>query len=263
MPKLVLLGDSIFDNYLYVHGVGPSITQWLEMKLENSDFKVTNCAIDGDIIDGVYNQHNTSIPKDGTHIALSVGGNDGLHYLGNLMNGRWFPLNIISGVLKFPMFFKEKYSKLLDFLVSDGRPLILCTIYFPLFEHFITKWVARVGVSIASWIIIAEAKKRGLPVIDLRKVFSKDIDYANPIEPGVPGGDKIGTNIVHILETHDFTLKKYKLYHIDSYSDERLQNWKINESRYLGDKDNKHIMHQREGLRSTRENDQFRKQKSL
>jgi hypothetical protein len=46
------------------------------------------------------------------------------------------------------------------------------------------------------------AAKRGLPVIDLATVFDQEQDYANPIEPGVPGADKLTANVIKIVREH-------------------------------------------------------------
>jgi hypothetical protein len=39
-------------------------------------------------------------------------------------------------------------------------------------------------------------------VIDLATVFDQDHDYANPIEPGVMGADKLTSNIIRIVREH-------------------------------------------------------------
>uniref|UniRef100_A0A7S3UYP9 SGNH hydrolase-type esterase domain-containing protein n=1 Tax=Heterosigma akashiwo TaxID=2829 RepID=A0A7S3UYP9_HETAK len=230
--KLVLLGDSIFDNQIYVTGVGPSVTEWLVNKMEGTGCEVENHAIDGDIIDGVFNQI-ASIPEDATHLALSVGGNDGLHYLGELMNRRCLLCNLIPAIINFGSFIRSKYSRLLDALQEDGRPLMLCTIYHPHFDHPLMSIIARIGINIAAGVILSEGKRRGLPVIDLRKVFTQVRDYANPIEPGVPGGDKLSENLIHVLNSHDFAAGRHRVYHSTDYSVPELSDWKVNESRYF------------------------------
>lgn len=58
----------------------------------------------------------------------------------------------------------------------------------------------------------AVAKKNKLPVIELRAIFNKKVDYANPIEPGVPGGDKLTSAIIKVIEEHDFSKNFHQIY---------------------------------------------------
>lgn len=41
-------------------------------------------------------------------------------------------------------------------------------------------------------------------MIDLKTIFNDPKDYANAIEPGVAGGEKIVHNIVYLAEHHRF-----------------------------------------------------------
>lgn len=53
--------------------------------------------------------------------------------------------------------------------------------------------------------ILREAVTHGLPVLDLRLICTEPGDYANEIEPGVPGGGKIAVGILNLLQNHDFS----------------------------------------------------------
>jgi len=44
----------------------------------------------------------------------------------------------------------------------------------------------------------------GIPVIDLKTLFNEPKDYANAIEPDVPGGAKIVENILYVVNHHRF-----------------------------------------------------------
>ena len=61
---IVLLGDSIFDNAVYVGSKGKSVVQHLQNKIPTG-WNATLCAIDGAVIKGVSRQIST-IPKDAT-----------------------------------------------------------------------------------------------------------------------------------------------------------------------------------------------------
>jgi hypothetical protein len=52
--------------------------------------------------------------------------------------------------------------------------------------------------------ILREAITHGLPVLDLRLICSKAEDYANEIEPGIAGGQKIAAGILNLMQNHDF-----------------------------------------------------------
>jgi hypothetical protein len=60
------------------------------------------------------------------------------------------------------------------------------------------------GLALFNDVITREAFARGLPLIDLRLVFSEGADFANPIEPSVQGGGKIAAAIMRLVLEHDF-----------------------------------------------------------
>ena len=51
---------------------------------------------------------------------------------------------------------------------------------------------------------VSRSAQHHLPLIDLKTACNDDADYANAIEPGVQGGEKITDNIVAVVEGHDF-----------------------------------------------------------
>ena len=80
---IVLLGDSIFDNALYVPGE-PSVLEHVRRILPSGDC-VTMLALDGATVSSVFGQLDR-IPDDATHLVLSVGGNDALWMSGNIFS---------------------------------------------------------------------------------------------------------------------------------------------------------------------------------
>ena len=60
------------------------------------------------------------------------------------------------------------------------------------------------ALSIFNDIIFQEAVKNGVPIMDLRLIFSENSDYANPIEPSASGGAKMVKRIKNIYDVHDF-----------------------------------------------------------
>jgi hypothetical protein len=68
------------------------------------------------------------------------------------------------------------------------------------------------ALSIFNDCILREAIIRGLPVLDLRLICSGAEDYANEIEPGVPGGRKIAAGILNLVQSHDVSCGRTVVY---------------------------------------------------
>ena len=60
---IVLVGDSIFDNEVYVGRSGKSVIQHLTDKIPR-DWKATLIAVDGDVVGGVTRRQISRILKD-------------------------------------------------------------------------------------------------------------------------------------------------------------------------------------------------------
>jgi len=72
---ITLIGDSIFDNEVYV-GDGDSVIDQLNEKI-SKPIKATLVAVDGDVTNDVFKQLER-LPNDTTHLFISCGGNDAL-----------------------------------------------------------------------------------------------------------------------------------------------------------------------------------------
>ena len=55
------------------------------------------------------------------------------------------------------------------------------------------------ALSLFNDVILTEAMRMRLPVLDLRQIMDEDSDYANPIEPSAHGGEKMAKAISQIL----------------------------------------------------------------
>jgi len=279
-PKhhVVLLGDSILDNQSYVIHDGPSVIEQLQFKIKDQSlpWKATLLAVDGAVISGVKRQIQ-ALPEDTTVMVMSIGGNNGLGELGRIHgmgNSIFNPVTMYSVMTEFLADFRKRYSENLDLVIGQANevcsspvPLILCTIYYPMFEDFFSKTVAYLGLSFVNNIILDEAKKRGLPVIELGTLFDKPQDYANPIEPGVPGGDKITNNIIKIIRERGFE-NGHQVYCYKDYSEQDVM-YATRELAKETEEDRKRKLYEefqrREALRSyedrtIEENDPFRQQ---
>jgi hypothetical protein len=192
---IVLLGDSIFDNKSYTRGE-PDVVAHLRAALP-STWRATLLAVDGTTTTDVAKQFDV-IPKDATHLVLSLGGNDAL------LNSDLLSTPLRSSSDALLMFaarlepFESAYRRALTSLVSGGYDLTICTIYDGALEHDYAR-LARVALMTFNDVILRVAFELGVNVIDLRQVCVESADYANPIEPSGTGGRKIARAIARAV----------------------------------------------------------------
>ncbi|WP_461174880.1 SGNH/GDSL hydrolase family protein [Arthrobacter sp. Z1-9] len=191
---VVLLGDSIFDNAAYVDG-GPDVISQLRQELPG--WTCSLLAIDGDVITGVARQLR-GLPRDATHLVVSVGGNDALGYA-PLLQER--PGSVAEALLLLDAGrdrFDADYRAMLPAVLAQGLPAAVCTIYdTPPSEP--NQRIIKAALSLFNDSITRAAFSTGTPVIDLRLICDEDADYANPIEPSSQGGRKIARAIATLV----------------------------------------------------------------
>jgi hypothetical protein len=209
MKHIVLLGDSIFDNKAYV-GNEPDVISHLQSKIP-AEWKATLKAVDGSVIENVGRQL-LEIPKDTTHLFISVGGND------TILNADVLQLRMNSSADVFDILanrastFEYHYKEMLKKVLILNLPTTVCTIYFPnSLDDFIQK-ISCAALASFNDVIIRQAFLNGLSLIDLRLVCNEKDDYANEIEPSGKGGNKIAEKILEVVNTHDFLSKQTKVY---------------------------------------------------
>ena len=192
---IVLLGDSIFDNKSYTRGE-PDVVAHLRAALP-SGWRATLLAVDGTTTTDVARQFDV-IPKDATHVVLSLGGNDAL------LNSDLLSTPLRSSSEALLMFaarlepFESAYRQTLTSLVSRGYDLTVCTIYDGALEPDYAR-LARVALMTFNDVILRVAFELGVNVVDLRQVCVDSADYANPIEPSGTGGRKIARAIARAV----------------------------------------------------------------
>lgn len=200
MKHVVLLGDSIFDNASYVPGKPPVIEQ-LRNQLSPS-WKATLLAVDGDVTESVLTQ-TSNLPEDVSHLIISSGGNDALHY-SNMLHD---PANSVAEVLErfgnVRSEFQNNYKNMLAHVLSFGKPTAVCTVYDSVPGM---KPVEITALSFFNEIILREAFLVKVPIIDLRLTLTDSADYSvlSPIEPSAAGGEKITKAIFRLLINHDY-----------------------------------------------------------
>ena len=205
--NIVLMGDSIFDNARYV-GEKESVFNLLSQKLDNG--KVTLLAVDGDITINVKEQLER-LPDDATHVFLSCGGNDALRALPALNIPFSEIEDALSRLWEIKECFREKYIQMLSQVLEKSGKLMICTIYnkVPTIPE-----EALTALALFNEVILEEAFKMGLPVIDLRLTCNEPADYSNlsPIEPSLQSGIKIVNVIEYIVADHVYDSSQSIIY---------------------------------------------------
>lgn len=190
---IVLIGDSIFDNSVYVPN-GPSVTDHVQRLLPNG-WNVTLTAVDGATVATVFDQLER-IPDDTTDLILSVGGNDALWTAGNLFAVSTTDVrDALDKLATTCREFATEYRRLVDELAAFRRQLTLCTIYDAVPGLGAPELA---GLCVFNDTISRTAFAVNATLIDLRNICGESTDYADisPIEPSASGGGKIARAIM-------------------------------------------------------------------
>jgi len=221
--KIILLGDSIIDNKSYVSSRELDVTEHLkELCIGDLNSTVENYAVDGDTMDDLERgQLGLNNLSDASHIVVSIGGNDLLNNISFLqttselskimgkgaMIGKWGvkelnpSRNKVFEETYFEIIepFKKQYETIVANLSNHRANLLLCTVYegdlVDSDEFSDVNNSSKTMVSIFNDIVYRVANKYGADVLELRDIFVRPEDYANPIEPSHIGGRKLAEAI--------------------------------------------------------------------
>jgi hypothetical protein len=204
MSHVVLLGDSIFDNAVYVPDRPPVIEQ-VRRGLPLG-WKATLVAVDGHMIEDITTQLGR-VPSTATHLVLSVGGNNALSASSLLREPAATVGDALMTIAEAIGEFRTAYIDMLRLVLKLGKPTCVCTIYDAV---PVIGGAERAALAGFNDIISRTAVTAGVPVIDLRVVCNCADDYSplSPIEPSVTGGAKIADTICRMLADHDFTTSR-------------------------------------------------------
>lgn len=198
MPHVVLLGDSVFDNAVYVSG-GPDVVSQLRTILP-ADWQASLLAVDGNVIADVSRQL-AGRPRDTSHLVVSVGGNDALRAAAVLEQPVQSVAHALSVLADVRDRFLAAYGTMLDAVQATGQPAALCTIYDPRYPDPQRRRLTAAALALLNDVITREVFARGLPLIDLRVLCGEDADFANPIEPSIQGGWKIAKAVAAFVRS--------------------------------------------------------------
>jgi hypothetical protein len=210
MAHIVLLGDSIFDNGAYILPGEPAVIEQLQ-SIQPDSWGVTLLALDGSTTTSVSFRLQ-SIPFNATHLIVSVGGNDALSYLELLSDSAQSVAEVLRRFSDIQKEFEGNYLNMLENILGQGLPTVLCTIYYPAYPEEDFQDLTVTALSTFNDCIIRAAITKGLPLIDLRLICNEPSDYANPIEPSAAGGAKIVNVIKRVIEEHDFSQGRTVVY---------------------------------------------------
>lgn len=171
-PHKGLVGDSIFDNEAYVEG-GRSVVEHLQDLLRD-EIDVTLLAIDGSFANEVPQQLERQRGPNVARIIKQLGGAKHLLNLLAALQGK----------------FRLNYREALGALEKSSLPVAAPAVYDSI-PNLCTRYLT--AVSLFNDVIIQDAAKRGLLVIDLRAISPEASEYSpvSPIEPSDSGGRKV------------------------------------------------------------------------
>jgi hypothetical protein len=202
---VVLLGDSIFDNKAYI-GRSPAVIEQLRKELPVG-WRATLLAVDGNVAADIPKQLER-LPDDASHLVLSAGGNDALKAARILEMKASNGAEVVLKLAEAREEFEKAYASALTAALKPAKPLTVCTIYDPNYAQARMQRMAVAGLALFNDVIGRAAVRRGLPVLDLRALFTERADFANSIEPSPAGGRKIVEQIKAIVTGHDFARRQ-------------------------------------------------------
>ena len=198
MAYVSLLGDSIIDNKIYVNPGELSVKEHLE---EQSGYVFKQLAVDGHRTQDVINYQLDSLTNLSTHNVLSIGGNDLLSHMSFLQSSLELTVvELLEQTVGLLAPIKKRYRTIVENLSQQNPNVLLCTVYEgnlmgdPYYSN--VAFASKAMVSMLNDIIFSTGSTFNVDVLELRNIFTKPEDYANPIEPSHKGGAKLSQNIL-------------------------------------------------------------------
>lgn len=187
----MLVGDSIFDNNAYVLP-GYSVAEQLRSRV-GAAAQVTLLAVDGHLSRDVPAQL-AHMPRDATHIALSVGGNDALECLTRLEAPCENVLQALAILSEMQRQFEVSYHSAFRSVYQSEIPLMVCTIYDSV--PGLTPQL-KTALCLFNDVITRTALEFQAPILDLRCLLQDKGDFSrvSPIEPSELGSSKIANSL--------------------------------------------------------------------
>jgi hypothetical protein len=186
--RIVLLGDSAFDNEAYV-APGASTIAALESHLP-AGWSASLLAQDGSTIDEVTRQA-MQLPPGTSHLVVSTGMHDVLSEVGMLAECAATVADALWTVSQVGERFERRYRRMLRSVRAHQLPVAVCTIGNGDFRDAHVQAVTTTALAVFNDAIIRTAWSAQMPVIDLRGACDEPEDYVNETVPSARGSDKI------------------------------------------------------------------------
>jgi len=198
MRRLILLGDSIFDNRLYVDE-GETVIDQLRSRLPEgwcADLR----AVDGATCADVPAQLG-ALPIGSTYLLVSVGGNDALQQRSVLAEQTGSVADALMRLGEIRDDFAIAYDDMLEAVAAKGLPYAVCAIYDPAFADPEQRRLSMLALTFYNDAILRIAGVRRVPVLDLRAVCTDDADFGQEIDPSRSGESKIAAAVSRHLQS--------------------------------------------------------------
>ncbi len=196
MAHIVLLGSSTFANTRYTED-GPDVISQVRQILP-AGWSASLLAVDGATTVHVPSQLQR-VPRDATHLVLSVGGYDAIAASSILEKPAQSIAQGVAALADASRGFEEKYRRTVEACRQKALPLAICTIYNGCYPDGGYQRLASTGLMVFNDVILRVGIEFGLGMIDLRFICSSTADYANPIAPSSAGSAKIARAIVNLV----------------------------------------------------------------
>jgi hypothetical protein len=191
--RIVLLGDSMFDNQSYV-APGASTIAAIEARLP-AGWSAILLAQDGSTIDEVTRQA-MQLPAGASHLVVSTGMSDVLSDVGILAECVATVADALWKVAQAGERFERRYRRMLRSVRTRRLPVAVCTMGNGNFGGPQLQAVTTAALAIFNDAIIRSAWSAHAPIIDLRAACDEPEDYANETVPSARGSGKIAEIVV-------------------------------------------------------------------
>jgi len=197
MPHIVLLGDSILDNGVYVEPGCATIDAF--RKRLPAGWEATLLARDGAVVSEIQWQIK-EMPPTATHVVLSGGGNDAIMQVSVLAERVRTVGDALLRLRQIADDFEIDYVPMLRKVIALGLPTIVCTIYNGNFPDLHQRQMTTTALTIFNDVIIRAAWTHRAQILDLRPVCDRPDCYANEIEPSAIGSARIAEGLLALID---------------------------------------------------------------
>ena len=209
MTKLVMLGDSVFDNSDYLQEGEHDTDAWVRHYLQGEALDIDFLALDGATTACVRGHQLGYIDPDAEYIVLSIGGNDLLNSFPYLVTNQGSMKQTFSFFEEMRTTFNNSYGSMINAIRSRApkAKFMVFDIYYPFWElpepFSITNLevhekASRVAIDLFNKTI--RDRFRDGEVRNLAAICCEKRHFANQIEPSTVGSQSIAQKIRDFYE---------------------------------------------------------------